>query len=1235
MMEAATRAEAAEHQTEPSISPAAPADLVADLADTLDVMVDQPLASMTLFGGDPPTIDRYTIERRLGAGATAVVYAARDTTLDRPVALKIMAGRDAGGAWRARAHREARALARLDHPNVVAVHDVGEWQGHPFITMELVVGMTLARWQTEEPRAWPAILRHYLAAGRGLEAAHSVGLVHRDFKPANVLVARSGSVLVTDFGLAALVEPAALTAKGGIGTPAYLAPEQREGAPPQPSADVYSFSVALCEALMGRHPVLASAADFRRIPRRIRATLDRGMAPDVAQRWQHMGPLLAAITAALPAPASRRRRAAGIALVLTAGLASDQGGSRSEDPGDERTAVVASPSLPARPSGAHPTDESPDYEAIRKHALGVLRAALDQAEPAVRVQSADALGRIKDQSSVPMLTVRAETDHDEEVRAQMAVALGEIGAASTSPLLRKLEVTASLSLKIRYAAALARLGDRSARERLIEYVEQARHKDLRLWLVAGLDLAELSQPSDPKALQALQELAAHADELEQATSDEYVGVQVLRHLAALRYAPARKDLYALLEDAQEGARLAAAGALAKLGDGAGKKVFEQVLADDASPYRLLAAVAQIPLGEYGGFDLITSKLDDKDPQSRRIAARALGELGAPASLNRLQKLANDQDWTLRIAAAEAIVAIVGLDPLVLAHASVGWTKSALDSQDWRMRRAAASVLADIPEQEALPLLAEAIADMNPSVRLEATKSAGKMKSAEVAAMVTSALKDELNLEVKERQIKTLGEIGNPAAHDALMEIANTNPGRIGVIAAGSLIAVGDASGKAKLEVAASPSQPAELRLAAMEAAVLAKDPIVVPTLRFGVEDRVFAVRFAAAEELASFNAERHAAVKVLNEALESRDADVIGRALAALTRLGEQAAHKVKAAEMIDSADPKVRLAAVSVARALPPSEGVQLLRRLLADPDQDVRRASVDAIESITAKDKSQAIKLYKSLVGHADPIVRSKASGQLAKAAATAPGATPTAPPVDNTLPKVRANFALAAAAATKAKFATQEFEALLEELASRTARQPRDATALKHVGKLATRIAEAAMKLESVAVKTEAAAVAAADAASPNPSEDAAKLLAATKSLAEGAAAAAAVARSKVPAAEKQARRYIQAWTEDAQILISTARAAMIGNNFTEAKENLDKAAQLLRASKASSAEVDYLYVELYVGLGDYTLEPATKRKYLQQAKTAFEQLKKTGTSSQVKTAGDLLTALADELRQTVRP
>jgi WD40 repeat protein/predicted Ser/Thr protein kinase len=320
---------------ESSPGPEAPPDLVDDLADTLDAMIDRPLVGVELFGGEGPVIGQYALKPRLGAGATSVVYEAHDTRLDRPVALKIVARPDADGAWRARVLEEARALARLSHPNVVAVYDVGEWRGHPFMAMELVTGRTLARWQVERRRAWPALVRHYLAAGHGLDAAHARGLVHRDFKPANVLVADSGRVAVTDFGLATLAEPAPVRAAGtpahGIGTPAYLAPEQREGAPPRPSADVYSFAVALCEALVGQHPLFDPAFDWRGalrrtgLPGRARAAIEHGMEADPALRWPRLGPLIAALEAALPArPASPvraflRRRATGVALALGVG----------------------------------------------------------------------------------------------------------------------------------------------------------------------------------------------------------------------------------------------------------------------------------------------------------------------------------------------------------------------------------------------------------------------------------------------------------------------------------------------------------------------------------------------------------------------------------------------------------------------------------------------------------------------------------------------------------------------------------------------------------------------------------------------------------------------------------------------------------------------------------------------------------------------------------------------------
>src|SRR6185369_4614776 len=222
------------------------------------------------------------------------------------------------------------------------------------------------------------------------------------------------------------------------------------------------------------------------------------------------------------------------------------------------------------------------------------------------------------------------------------------------------------------------------------------------------------------------------------------------------------------------------------------------------------------------------------PENRRLAARGLGDVADRQSLRALVALAGDPDWTVRLAAARAIVAIVGLDPRVLAQASVDWTRSALDSQDLAVRRAAAGVLADIPATDAVPLLALAIADKDPGVRRAASKSAGRMKSAAAAAKVAEAVKAETDPAVKEQEVKALGEIGtigSSASRDTLARIAD-EPGRIGVLAAGSLIAVGDVAGNAKLEAAGAAPQT-ELRLAAMEAAGMAQNPIVVPTLKLG------------------------------------------------------------------------------------------------------------------------------------------------------------------------------------------------------------------------------------------------------------------------------------------------------------------------------------------------------------------------------------------------------------------
>lgn len=227
-------------------------------------------------------VGRYRLVEVLGVGGMGMVFAADDPELGRRIALKLIRtdlAHTSGSDLTRRLHREARAMARISHPNVVTVHDIGTIGDHLFVGMEYVHGSTLRAWCAEHARTWIEILDVFLAAGRGLVAAHAVGLVHRDFKPENVLCGDDGRVRVTDFGLvrgdiqaandrvsgpqltprrhAPLTGSAvALATRTGqlIGTPAYMAPEQLNGAPADARSDQFSFAVSLFEALYNVRP---------------------------------------------------------------------------------------------------------------------------------------------------------------------------------------------------------------------------------------------------------------------------------------------------------------------------------------------------------------------------------------------------------------------------------------------------------------------------------------------------------------------------------------------------------------------------------------------------------------------------------------------------------------------------------------------------------------------------------------------------------------------------------------------------------------------------------------------------------------------------------------------------------------------------------------------------------------------------------------------------------------------
>jgi serine/threonine protein kinase len=233
------------------------------------------------MGAESVAGGRYRLERPLGHGGMASVFAARDTGLDRAVAVKLLAENLADDKeLRKRFLREARLAARLSHPNVVSVFDAGEYDGRPYIVMELVEGETLAergRVPLEEARALA------LQAARGLAHAHDAGLIHRDIKPGNLLVRVDGTLKIADFGIARAAETTALTKAGTVlGTAAYLAPEQALGEEVTPAADVYSLGAVLYELLTGRPPFeFDSLADLAEQQRAMAITPVRELAPQV------------------------------------------------------------------------------------------------------------------------------------------------------------------------------------------------------------------------------------------------------------------------------------------------------------------------------------------------------------------------------------------------------------------------------------------------------------------------------------------------------------------------------------------------------------------------------------------------------------------------------------------------------------------------------------------------------------------------------------------------------------------------------------------------------------------------------------------------------------------------------------------------------------------------------------------------------------------------------------------
>ncbi|MGB1275523.1 MAG: serine/threonine-protein kinase, partial [Nannocystaceae bacterium] len=296
----------------------------------------------------PIRIGRFVIVRRIGVGGMGMVYSAYDEELDRKVAIKVLHADSGGSSGRARILREAQVLARLSHPNIIHVYEVGELDnGQVFMAMEFFEGMTVYDWAHAKQRSWRALLSIYLQTAEGLAAAHEIGLIHRDVKPENILVDGRGRAVLLDFGLARMRGDASdrptqepteedahsdkvlgriaevtsseaeviartLTATGSImGTPAYMSPEQCAGLPADARSDQFSFCVSLYEGLYGERPfagrnlseviVTICQGEVRDAPRGsrvstwLRRVLLRGLSVKPSERWPSMQALAQAL----------------------------------------------------------------------------------------------------------------------------------------------------------------------------------------------------------------------------------------------------------------------------------------------------------------------------------------------------------------------------------------------------------------------------------------------------------------------------------------------------------------------------------------------------------------------------------------------------------------------------------------------------------------------------------------------------------------------------------------------------------------------------------------------------------------------------------------------------------------------------------------------------------------------------------------------------------------------------
>jgi HEAT repeat protein len=890
---------------------------------------------------------------------------------------------------------------------------------------------------------------------------------------------------------------------------------------------------------------------------------------------------------------------------------------------------VAEVAVPPAPPAQPPFDPSRE----RKNATDELDRYGEDVEPQVRRSWISQVSELADASFRTSVQARFVRESDPEVRGMQARALGVFGAEEARPVILERLPGAEPELAVWYVEALCRLQHAPSCNRLQIL---ASHKTLAVAFKATLAVADLSESGDARAIRLLEALARREVELREFHA--MAGLTILSRLARLGHARARTQLYKLLEHEDVLLRLSAARSLAWVGDETGKDVMLAIFNDGQSAHRVDAALGLVQLGDYAGHALLLDQLDHRDPELRRLAASGLGAIGDLDSARPLIALYGDPDRTVRIAAAAAVLFMLGLDPGVLVPEVASWVQTALRDEDWQVRRSAAEPLRYLPADEAIPLLTAGIVDKDVRVRRRFAEEAAHL-GPKAAPVIAEALRFESDPEIQEQSVITLARLANPEVKGTLEEMAKRE-GRVGILSLGALIAIGETTVFDRL-ASAYQSAIDRIRMAVVEAAVLAANRIVLPALEKALEDRVAEIRLAAARGLASYGASSARVVGTLEQALGKPPEQAMG-AMQALMQLGIEPKAGPSVPEMLDSSDESVRRAVLRAVSAMPWKAARPVLTRAIHHADPEVRRQAVDALAGFADAHRNEVVPMLKPVVQDEDEISRMKSKAQLSRLLPRLPQPpAPAAPAGGSRAPSwnlERIRGALDQVRSERQAFDAQRrtIDGMLEEITAITAQRARHEKDVEDVEQLRIRLRQVQPQLIAAhgRVGVAANAVTAAARDLPDSVPEVPALTAEAVRLGEETMATVADSRSRIEAILAQSDTWLQRNIADCSLYLSAAEAAVATARLVDARRDLLKADQTCARGGAAPAQLHFVWAQ-YFDERAQEAQNQQKARFLAQARERYDRFVTTGRGFRVERARERSQEITDALAAGADP